>query len=195
MWKALSPESMFIVHRDVGGSHNKIVLFYWLHYTRHWFYPYKVSLQQLVESFSETYVWKYIYCSPTNSITATPKLLSVKHDIIIAGRLQYIPRKLYQYYVVFVLLCSGYILQGNITCHNIDDIMRAMESQITSLTIVYTSVYAGTDQRKHQSSAVTGEFPAQKWPSTRKMIPFDDVIMLSDSPCLSAMEANHKKML
>ena len=46
-------------------------------------------------------------------------------------------------------------------------------SQITSLTIVYSTVYSGVDQRKHQRSAllafvrrihasVTGEFPAQK---------------------------------
>ena len=47
--------------------------------------------------------------------------------------------------------------------------MTAMASQITSLTIVYSTVYSGTDQGKHQSSAslgfvfpVTGEFPAQK---------------------------------
>ena len=49
--------------------------------------------------------------------------------------------------------------------------MRAMESQITSLTIVYSTVYSGADQRKHQNSAslalvrgnslVTDEFPAQ----------------------------------
>ena len=48
--------------------------------------------------------------------------------------------------------------------------MGAMASQITSLTIVYTTVYSGADQRKHQSSASlafagnspgTGEFPAQ----------------------------------
>ena len=49
--------------------------------------------------------------------------------------------------------------------------MGAMTSQITSLTIVYLTVYSGTDQRKHQISAslaicagnsqVTGEFPAQ----------------------------------
>ena len=31
--------------------------------------------------------------------------------------------------------------------------MSAMASQITSLRIVYTTVYSGTDQRKHQSSA------------------------------------------
>ena len=31
--------------------------------------------------------------------------------------------------------------------------MSAMPSQITGLTIVYSIVYSGTDQRKHQSSA------------------------------------------
>ena len=44
--------------------------------------------------------------------------------------------------------------------------MGAMASQITSLAIVYATVYSDTDQRKHQSfvlgnSPVTGEFPAQ----------------------------------
>ena len=34
-----------------------------------------------------------------------------------------------------------------------DVIMSAMASQITSLTIVYSIVYSGVDQRKHQSSA------------------------------------------
>ena len=64
--------------------------------------------------------------------------------------------------------------------------MSAMASQITSLTIVYPTVYSGADQRKHQSSAslafVRGihRWPANsphKWPVTRKMFPFDDVIM------------------
>ena len=31
--------------------------------------------------------------------------------------------------------------------------MGAMVSQITSLAIVYSTVYSGADQRKHQSSA------------------------------------------
>ena len=39
--------------------------------------------------------------------------------------------------------------------------MGAMASQITSLTIVYSIVYSGADQRKHQSSPGAGEFPAQ----------------------------------
>ena len=64
--------------------------------------------------------------------------------------------------------------------------MGAMASQITSLTIVYSTVYSGTDQRKHQSSASLAyvrrihRWPVNsphKWPVTRKMFPFDDVIM------------------
>ena len=64
--------------------------------------------------------------------------------------------------------------------------MSGMASQITSLTIVYSAVYSGAEQRKHQSSASLGfargihrgpvNYP-HKWPVTRKMIPFDDVIM------------------
>ena len=73
-----------------------------------------------------------------------------------------------------------------ISCHYSDDIMSAMASQITSLTIVYSAVYSSADQRKHQSSAslafVRGihRWPVNsphKWPVTRKMLPFDDVIM------------------
>ena len=64
--------------------------------------------------------------------------------------------------------------------------MGAIASQINSLTSVYSTVYSGADQRKHQSSAplafVWGipRWPVnspQKWPVTRKMFPFDDVIM------------------
>ena len=70
--------------------------------------------------------------------------------------------------------------------HYSDIIMRAMASHITSLTIVYSAVYSGTDQRKHQSSTslafVRGihRWPVNsphKGPVTRKMFPFDDVIM------------------
>ena len=65
-------------------------------------------------------------------------------------------------------------------------IMGALALQITSPTIVYLTVYSDTDQRKHQSSAslafVRGfrRGPVNslhKWPVTRKMFPFDDVIM------------------
>ena len=64
--------------------------------------------------------------------------------------------------------------------------MGPTASQITSLTIVYSIVYSGTDQRQHQSSAslafVRGiqRRPVNsphKWPVTRKMFSFDYVIM------------------
>ena len=84
--------------------------------------------------------------------------------------------------------------------HYSDVIMDAMASQITSLTIVYSTVYTGADQRKHKSTAslafVWGihRWPVNsphKWPVTRKMFPVDDVIMrgwkqysLNDILCL-----------
>ena len=57
--------------------------------------------------------------------------------------------------------------------HCSDVIMSTMASQITSLTIVYSTVYSGADQSKTTSnlsvtglcagdSPVTGEFPAQR---------------------------------
>ena len=64
--------------------------------------------------------------------------------------------------------------------------MDSIASQITNLTIVYSTVHSGAEQRKHQSSASLAfvweihrwpvNFP-HKWPVTRKMFPFDDVIM------------------
>ena len=71
--------------------------------------------------------------------------------------------------------------------HYNDVTKGAMASQITSLTIVYSTVYSGADQRKHQSSAslafVRGihRWPVSsphKGPVTRKMFPFDDVIII-----------------
>ena len=56
--------------------------------------------------------------------------------------------------------------------------MNALAYQITSLAIVYSTVYLDADQRKHQSSAGPVNSP-HKGPVTRKMFPFDDVIILS----------------
>ena len=63
--------------------------------------------------------------------------------------------------------------------------MTTMASQITSLTVVYLTVYSDADQRKHQSSVslafVRGIHPDRwiphKGPVTRKVFPFDNVIM------------------
>ena len=67
--------------------------------------------------------------------------------------------------------------------HYNDVIMDAIASQITSFTVVYSTVNSGADQRKHQSSASLAfqrrihRWPVNsphKWPVTRKMFPFDE---------------------
>ena len=74
---------------------------------------------------------------------------------------------------------------GRSTYYN-DVTMSAIASQITSLAIIYLTLYSGADQRKHQSSAslafVRGihRWPVNsphKGPVPRDMFPFDDVIM------------------
>ena len=59
--------------------------------------------------------------------------------------------------------------------------MGTMASQITSLTIVYSTVYSGADQRIHQSSAsLAFVWGIRRWlvNSPHKWFPFDDVIMI-----------------
>ena len=70
--------------------------------------------------------------------------------------------------------------------HYNDVIMGMIASQITSLMIVYSTVYSDADHRKHQSS-ISLAFVRKihrgpvnsphRWPVTQKMFPFDDVIM------------------
>ena len=88
--------------------------------------------------------------------------------------------------------------------HYIDVIMGAIASQITSLTIVYSSVCLGADQRKHQSSAslafVWGihRWPVNsphKWPVTRKILPFDDVIMQRWCSMLTSMTRSTQRFV
>ena len=76
--------------------------------------------------------------------------------------------------------------------HYSDVIMSTMASQITSLTIVYSTVYSGAYQSKHQGSASLafvwrihrGQVnSSRKWRVTRKMFPFDDVIMCAYCLC------------
>ena len=79
------------------------------------------------------------------------------------------------------------LLTRGTSSHYTDVIMGAIASQITSLPIVYSIVYSDADQRKHQSSASLAFVreihrgpvnSPHKWPVTRKMFPFDDVIVL-----------------
>ena len=79
-----------------------------------------------------------------------------------------------------------------------DDVtMGAIASQITSLTIVYSIDCSGAYQSKHQGSAslafVRGIHRGpvnspHKWPVTRKMSPFDDVIMRASGQSVSELD-------
>ena len=66
-----------------------------------------------------------------------------------------------------------------------DIMMNATASQITGVSIAYSTVCSGTYQRKHQSSASLAYVwgihrgpvnSTHKGPVTRKMLPFDDVL-------------------
>ena len=85
---------------------------------------------------------------------------------------------------VFYIFCHG--LQGHQYVHYDYVIMGSTASQITSLTIVYSTVYSGADQGKYQSSALLAFVRGihrrpvnspHKLPVTQKMFLFDDVIM------------------
>ena len=76
----------------------------------------------------------------------------------------------------------------NLRFHYNDVKMSAMASEINGVPIVCSAVCSGADKRKHQRSAslafVRGiqRLPLNsphKGPVTRKMLPFDDVIMFS----------------
>ena len=79
-------------------------------------------------------------------------------------------------------------IPGIVYFHYCDLTMGAIASQITCFTVVYSTVYSGTDQRKHQSSTslafIRGihRWPVNsphKGPVMRRMFPFDDIIMFA----------------
>ena len=83
--------------------------------------------------------------------------------------------------------------------HYNDIILSMIASQITSLMIVYLTIYSGAGQRKHQSSASPAIVGGIHWwqvnsPHKRvvgwKMFPFDDAIMGSPNSLLMAQK-NH----
>ena len=67
-------------------------------------------------------------------------------------------------YTFLALFCFAVVLHYN------DAIMSVMASQITSFTIVYSSVYSGADQRKRTARQINGTF---------KNIPSSDVTVIA----------------
>ena len=126
-------------------------------------------------------------------VTILRRLISMQNKIISVRPIYYATAKWIDGFTALkiheilredVLPLSAYRL--GITLHYSDVTMGTMASLITSLTSVYSTVHPGADQRKHQSSAslafVRGIHrrsvnSPHKWPVTRKIFPFDDVIM------------------
>ena len=88
------------------------------------------------------------------------------------------------------------------TPHPSDVKMSAVSSQITGVSIVYSTVCSGVDQRKHQSSASLvfvrrlHRWPVEsphKEPVTRKMLPFDDITMHGQQ-CITSLNTVEWKL-
>ena len=125
-----------------------------------------------------------VSCVCVSTINSCPKLCYVrawghlksdKEQVSRGGTNNYIPQYLWD-----VITCP---------CpHYSDVIMSAMLTQTPGVSIVYSTVFTGVDQRKHLSSVsltfvkgihyllVIGKFPTGR-ASNVEMFPFDDVIM------------------
>ena len=110
--------------------------------------------------------WNSLACNTT--ITPTEYYHFVFHDYLMA----------------WIRFLHYWPLVGGI--YYTDVIMSAMASQITVVSIVYSAVCSGADQRKHQSSAsLAFEMGIHRWPvvylqkgpMAQKMFLFDDVFM------------------
>ena len=94
---------------------------------------------------------------------------------------------MYQIYGMWLLIQAltstssgfGWEMISHIQLYYSDIIMSTMASQTTSLTIFFSTVYSGADQRKHQGSAslafvrgihrCTGKFPTQRASNTKNV--------------------------
>ena len=156
-------------------------------------------------SYSIAYItWKYCYISswvkvPLATLLYRERLSAVwcLHDDVMTrkGFSHYWPFEDFPHRgkcgaLVFSLMLSRTSCWTSSHCNSVvhydDVVMGTMASQITSLMIVYSTVYSTADQRKHQSSALlaffagnspwTGEFPAQR-ASNAENVSIYDVIM------------------
>ena len=101
--------------------------------------------------------WKYAHCQPIVLFRISDSSWwyheMVTFSCLLWGNLQvtgWFPCRPVPVCGVFILM----ITPSNRNIFHYDDvIMGAIASQITSLTIVYSTVYSDADQRKHQSSA------------------------------------------
>ena len=127
----------------------------------------------------------YPYCCHSMLVRG-PRYLYIytRGWLLLMGRGHKSTHALYQ--TIFYMGDNGNILHFGLTLYS-DAIMSAMASQITGVSIVYSTICSSAYQRKHQSSASLAFVreihgwsvnSPHKGPVTRKMSPFDDVIMI-----------------
>ena len=124
----------------------------------------------------------------------TAQLPSLSHDIVTVIGVRSAWSSMAHGYIAYSTMANVY--KSAFMLHYCDVIMNAMSPQITSLSIVYSTVYSDADQRKHQSSAslafVRGIHRGpvnspHKGPVIRKIFPFDDVTCNKAFPRLKSM--------
>ena len=153
-----------------------------------------------------THIWRHVeyqkYILSLSSIISNSFAHAYWHIINVIPRIShtmslflpwYDPWMSYRPLLIYVVWTSNatkrysVLLMSPISNHYNDVIIGAIVSQITSLAIVFSTVYLGTDQGKYQSSAalafVWGNHrrpvnSPHKWPVMQKMFPYDDVIMV-----------------
>ena len=121
--------------------------------------------------------------------TSVPEKFSSERDVVM--RSLYVAADLDTMALVWRHCNANSVCAVDASAHHLyhygDVIMGAIATQISSLTVVYSTVYSDADQGKHQSSASLafvwgiqrGPMNSQhKWSVTPKLFPFDDVIMI-----------------
>ena len=86
---------------------------------------------------SHTHVTQRVYEPPSCELSNAPLLILLYSNI---------------FTVIHTLITTRYCNHQTVP-HYDDFIMSVMVSQITSLTVIYSTVYSGTDQRRHRGSA------------------------------------------
>ena len=131
-------------------------------FTGHWWIP--------LTQASDAELWCFLWSAPeqrvekNNLITGDLRRHRANYDVIVMHACAHFCYKMLHCWVFRLMHCGisemglyhGYwclIPCVQPSSHYYDVIMSLMVSQITSLTIVYSTVYSVTDQRKHQSSA------------------------------------------
>ena len=98
----------------------------------------------------------YIYISSTHTLG------TFQHRHFFSLKCKYFPMTIWKFFNSTVFTKIFFFINQILypvyrphyfVAHYTDVIMTTMVSQITSLTVVYSTVYSDADQRKHQSSA------------------------------------------